>query len=190
MPEAVMSATKGWTCRRARSAKMSRSKLFSCRGARSARRSAIVTMLAMVLTTSGAPLFTPAVHAQQTAAVGFVLNAGDLRFIYHQIEIAQAHAAGGQLLGLGPNQVAEVRLPFGLRTVDGSFNHLDTGRTRDGSADRVFPRLTTRLHRPAEPFDPDGDGPAPSVPTSYMQKKGIVADSQPRIISNLIADQT
>src|SRR3954463_512116 len=45
-------------------------------------------------------------HAQ-TAPVGngFVINDEDLRFIFHQIEIAQFNAAGGSLLGTGPNQV-------------------------------------------------------------------------------------
>ncbi len=165
-------------------------KPFTCRRTPAAKRWAVVTILAMVVTTNGGALVTPAVHAQQTAAVGFVLNAGDLRFIYHQIEIAQAHAAGGQLLGPGVNQVNEARLPFGLRTVDGSFNHLTSGHTGFGAADRVFPRLTTRQFRQGELFDPDGAGPAAAVPTSYTQKKGTVADSQPRIISNLIADQT
>ena len=169
---------------------MNRSKFLTCRRAPSARRWAIVTMLAMVAMTSGGTLTTPRVHAQQTAAVGFALNAGDLRFIFHQIEIAQAHAAGGQLLGPGANQVAEARLPFGLRTVDGSLNHLVSGQVGWGAADRVFPRLTTRRFREGELFDPDGAGPLVAAPTSYSQKKGVVADSQPRIISNLIVDQT
>src|SRR5207248_4970575 len=45
-------------------------------------------------------------HAQ-TAPVGngFVINDEDLRFIFHAIEVAQANAAGGALLGSGPNQV-------------------------------------------------------------------------------------
>src|SRR5262245_12256132 len=45
---------------------------------------------------------------------GFVLNVDDLRFIFHQIEISEAHAGGGALFGPGPNQVNEARLPFGL----------------------------------------------------------------------------
>src|SRR5262249_2741033 len=55
---------------------------------------------------------------------GFVIDAGDLRFIYEQILVAQAHAAGGTLLGPGPNQVSDPQLPRGLRTVDGSYNNL------------------------------------------------------------------
>ena len=73
---------------------------------------------------------------------GFELDAGDLRFIFKQIQIAEAHAAGGELFGPGPNQVNERRLPFGLRTVDGTFNHLTPGQTDFGAADEVFPRMT------------------------------------------------
>ncbi len=103
---------------------------------------------------------------------GFVLNAGDLRFIFRQIEIAQAHAGGGQLFGPGPNQVNDPRLPFGLRTVDGSFNHLLAGQTQWGAADQLFPRMTTAFNHPG--YTPTGN----------------VVDPQPRVITNLIADQT
>src|SRR4051795_2762678 len=81
-------------------------------------------------------------HAQ-TAPVGngFVIDDEDLRFIFHAIEVGQANAAGGALLGSGPNQVnlntpiskaceagapcpGDPQLPVGLRTVDGKFNNL------------------------------------------------------------------
>ncbi|HEY3186453.1 MAG TPA: peroxidase family protein, partial [Solirubrobacteraceae bacterium] len=117
-------------------------------------------------------------------------NGGDLEFILEQIKRAEAHAAGGQLLGTGANQVSSPLLPLGLRTVNGEFNNLVRGQEKFGSADRVFPRLTDPVFRSAEPFDPDGPGPAPATPTSYTQKTGIVSDSQPRTISNLIVDQS
>lgn len=108
---------------------------FTCRRTRSAKRWAIVTMIAMVLATNGGQL-VPAVKAQAPpSAVGFVLDRGDIRFIFRQIQIAEAHAAGGQLLGTGPNQVPELRVPLGLRTVDGSFNHLEPGKTGFGASD-------------------------------------------------------
>jgi beta-lactam-binding protein with PASTA domain len=149
---------------------------------------------AMVLATVGSS-YRPVVHGQtQVAPVGqgFVLDAGDLRFIYQQILVAQDHAAGGTLLGPGPNQVNDPQMPRGLRTVDGSFNNLVPipDQHTFGAADRMFPRLTTPVFRNAEPFDPDGSGPLPPAPTSYTQKSGIVADSQPRLISNLIVDQS
>ena len=56
--------------------------------------------------------------AQAAAPVGqgFNLNAGDLRFMLTQIKIAEAHAAGGQLLGSGPFQVSSPLLPLGSST--------------------------------------------------------------------------
>ena len=150
---------------------------FTCRRLRYARALLVPTVLAML--TTGMPPLTSIGQAQiAPVGAGFVLDAGDLRFIYHQIEIAQAHAAGGQLFGPGANQVNEVRLPFGLRTVDGSFNHLNPDQTDFGAADELFPRLTTPDFRAAE------------AGTSYEQRNGQVTDSQPRIISNLIVDQT
>jgi len=167
---------------------------FTCRRVGSQKRWAVVTAIAMLASTLGGNLIVPVVHAQ-TAPVGqgFVLTAGDLRFIYAQILVAQEHAAGGTLLGPGPNQVADPQLPRGLRTVDGSFNNLVPGQQFFGAADRAFPRLTTPVFKAAEPLTVDPDGPggqAVGNSTSYTQKKGFVSDSQPRVISNLIVDQT
>src|SRR6187401_26716 len=155
-----------------------RMRSITCRGVRLKKFWSVATMAAM-LVSSGGPMFSTTAQAQiAPVGAGFVLNAGDLRFIFHQIEIAEAHAAGGQLLGAGPNQVREERLPFGLRTVDGSFNHLSAGRTAFGASDQNFPRLTAASHRPAQQG------------TSYTQKSGNVIDAKPRVISNLIVDQT
>jgi hypothetical protein len=138
------------------------------------------------------------VHAQVApVGNGFVIDAHDLRFIHHQIEVAQAHAAGGALLGPGLFQVnplfgvgdvpgpggsvPDAQLPIGLRTVDGSFNNLVPIPDQHlfGAADVLFPRLTTPSFRPAE------------AGTSYATKTDTaVIDSQPRIISNLIVDQS
>ena len=74
---------------------------------------------------------------------GFTLNASDLRFIRQQIRIAENHAATGSLFGPGPNQIPHPMLPYGLRTVDGSYNNVLAGQERYGSADQVFPRMTT-----------------------------------------------
>ncbi len=118
--------------------------------------------------------------AQAAAPVGqgFNLNASDLRFILQQIRIAESHAAGGTLLGPGPDQVGHPTLPFGLRTVDGRFNNLQPGQAGYGAADQVFPRVLPPSFRPAESG------------TSYAQKRGLVVDSRPRTVSNLIVDQT
>ncbi len=137
--------------------------------------------MAMALSPAGNPIFVPGLKAQQQVAPvsqGFNIDAQDLRFIFQQILVAQDHAAGGTLLGSGPNQVSNPQLPRGLRTVDGSFNNLVPGQSHFGQADLVFPRVSTPIFIPAE------NG------TSYAQKSGNVIDSQPRVISNLIVDQT
>ena len=98
----------------------------------------------------------------------------DLEFILEQIRIAEAHASGTPLQQL----IANPTLSLGLRTVDGSDNNLVQGQGEFGAADLTFPRLTTPDFQDAE------DG------TSYQQNSGLVVDSQPRTISNLIVDQT
>ena len=76
---------------------------------------------------------------------------------------------------------------LGLRTVDGSFNNLVPGQQFFGAADQQFPRLLDPSFQTAEAVPP-GFGPPGS--TSYTQTSGLVFDSQPRTISNLIVDQT
>ena len=132
-----------------------------------------------------------------TAGVGeasaATLIRSDLEFMLQQIRVAEAHSAGGELSGPGANQVSNPLFPYGLRTVDGEYNNLIAGQREFGAADNLFPRLTEPLFGPAGPlpFDPDGPGPLKAGdPTSYEQKKGIVSDSEPRTISNLISDQT
>ena len=132
---------------------------------------------------------------------GFNVDARDLSFILKQIKIAERHAATstaanpcGTLLGNGPDQIPGagqgVELPWGLRSVDGSCNNLLAGQEYFGTAGKAFPRLATPVFDSAESGDPDGPGPAPSRSTSYAQSSGLVFDSQPRVISNLIVDQT
>src|SRR5262245_20661850 len=106
----------------------------------------------------------------------------DLEFILEQILIAERHAAGENLLDILPNSL----VPFGLRTVSGVFNNVVTGQEHFGAADTIFPRLLDPVFRTAE----DNPFLAGIHLTSYAQTSGNVFDSQPRIISNLIADQT
>ncbi len=139
---------------------------------------------------------------------GFVLDFGDLSFILDQIKIAEQHAATysaldpcGTLIGTGPNQIpagvnAELQ-PLGLRTISGVCNNLLPGQETFGAADQPFPRLAPAYFRDAEPSTlapaDDLNGPAfPNLgdPTSYTQVTGWVEDSEPRLISNLIVDQT
>lgn len=74
-----------------------------------------------------------------------------------------------------------------MRNVNGTYNNLQPGQYLFGAADQVFPRLLDPVFR-------DGEialfGPQAGQPTSYLQTSGLVFDSQPRTISNLIVDQT
>lgn len=114
---------------------------------------------------------------------------GDLDFILRQIEIAEDHAAGTPLRELIPSPL----LHYGLRTVDGRENNIIRGQESFGSSDRLFPRLTTPFLRAGDPVAIDMDGPGGQQlgdPTSYAQTSGLVFDAHPRIVSNLIVDQT
>src|SRR3954447_11093101 len=131
---------------------------------------------------------------------GFTVTPGDLAFILKQIKIAEHHAATatpanpcGTLIGPGPDQIPDALTSYGLRTVDGSCNNLLPGREKFAAADVPFPRLAgSPVFRTAEgaPAGFFGAG-SPAIPSSsYAQKKGFVFDSQTRLISNLIVDQT
>ncbi|MDQ5862065.1 MAG: heme peroxidase, partial [Actinomycetota bacterium] len=122
------------------------------------------------------------------------MTPSDLAFILKQIKIAEAHAATlspehpcDTMIGTGPDQIASPLVSQGLRTVDGSCNNLVPGQETFGAADQTFPRLTTPVFKSAEESPPAF---GPSQPTSYAQKQGSVFDSEPRVISNLIVDQT
>jgi Ca2+-binding RTX toxin-like protein len=122
------------------------------------------------------------------ASAGIHLITADLQFILDQIKIAEQHTAGADLLDL----IANARLPFGLRTVDGSLNNLVQGQDEFGGSDNTFPRLLDPFFR----NDQDGDAialgppPAPVITNTDYGLPGNVVDADPRIISNLIADQT
>ena len=148
---------------------------------------------------------------------GFNLNASDLAFMLEQIQIAETHATYAtasdpcaEIIGDGlapdPNnpggpEIPVVQIPegpnahlqmLGLRTIDGSCNNLLPGQERWGAADEVFPRLAPVDYRSADTASIDLNGPAsPNVgdETTYASTD-FVQDSQPRVASNLIVDQT
>src|SRR5207248_381525 len=112
------------------------------------------------------------------------------------------------MIGPAPDQIPDAITSYGLRTTDGACNNLVnvldlTGANSNhltptaanhpsfGAADQPFPRLTTPDFRDAEPITPSFPV-GPPGPTSYKQKTAgnVVIDSQPRVISNLIVDQT
>ena len=110
----------------------------------------------------------------------------DLDFILAQIKIAEADVAGGAAINQA-DLIGDPLLPYGIRTISGAQNNLVTGQNQFGAADNTFPRLLDPVFNQAE-TTPAGFGPPSS--TSYAQTSGLVFDSQPRTISNLIADQT
>ena len=137
----------------------------------------------------------------------------DLEFILKQIKIAEAHAAGGDLRklvaeagGLDTNAATTPTqaflLPYGLRTVDGTYNNLVDGRETWGAADQPFPEMsapqyvnegddTMMFGTPANPVWLNNNNYTPGSATgSPMLTPGTVVDADPRTISNLIADQT
>jgi hypothetical protein len=137
----------------------------------------------------------PAAQAAAPVGQGFTVTPADLAYILKQIKIAEYHVAHttsetgpcGALVGDGPNQMPSPLVSMGLRTVDGSCNNLVQGQEYFGASHQKFPRLTTSVFSDAEP-SPAAFGPP--HPTSYKQTKGLVFDSEPRVVSNLIVDQT
>ncbi|MDT7708998.1 MAG: hypothetical protein QOG20_4605 [Pseudonocardiales bacterium] len=150
-----------------------------------------------VLTAAVLPIgvMTTPASAQAPVGQGFTVTASDLSFILDQIKIAEHHVANttpatgicGALVGPGPFQIPSPLISKGLRTVDGSCNNLTAGKERVAAAGEVFPRLTAPQFQPAGPVPP-GFGPPGN--TSYAQTKGNVFDTEPRVVSNLIVDQT
>jgi Ca2+-binding RTX toxin-like protein len=132
----------------------------------------------------------------------FTINQSDLEFILKQIKIGEdtsiaytpttAPVSIQQAImnAYGLSAADAALAPFGLRTVDGTFNNLLPGQNNFGAADTLFPRLTN----PVFLNDADGDqmtfGPgAPVITnTNYGAIGQSVADADPRIISNLISD--
>src|SRR5215831_12879208 len=87
-------------------------------------------------------------------------------------------------------------LPFGLREVAGTDNNTVPGQSTFGSADQIFPRVTTPVFQTVTVnvdgtiFDPHPGVAGDVMTTTYASTSGTVVDSAPRTISNLLADQT
>jgi Ca2+-binding RTX toxin-like protein len=133
-----------------------------------------------------------------TTQYNFNINRQDLDFILKQIKIAEVSTLPdgsveratllAQIGGPGAAVNSAALLPYGLRTVDGTWNNLLPGQERFGAADNIMPRLTALNLDPADPI-PAGF-PGAGAPTSYASTSGFVFDAQPRLVSNLIVDQT
>lgn len=119
----------------------------------------------------------------------FTVDLGDLNFILAQIKIAERNAAGESLAGImGPQGQL---IPYGLRTVDGTYNNLLPGNAVYGAADQLLPRLTTPVFRNLNDGGTFTPGPgAPTLTNTDYGTPGSVVDADPRLISNLIVDMT
>ncbi|HEX7891068.1 MAG TPA: peroxidase family protein, partial [Ramlibacter sp.] len=142
------------------------------------------------------PVAAPAPIPAETPvnSAGIHLIRADLQFILDQILIGESNSGAygtpsRDLSSLLPNS----RLPFGLRTVDGTLNNLVPGQTTFGSADQDFPFLLDQVFRndaDGDSFDANGPAPGGLVTNNNYATTTNVADNDPRIISNLISDQT
>jgi Ca2+-binding RTX toxin-like protein len=177
------------------------------KGRRRARRSPVAAALLLSLSVLSpmAVLSVPGAANGAPTGQGFELNASDLQFILKQIKFAENNAtreaadgtpvAGLPLFGSRRDpatneflQISSPLLPYGLRTVDGSDNNGISGQSHYGAASKPFPRFAPPQWRDADL--PGVFGPPGAPRTSYTQKSGVVVDSEPRVISNLIVDQT
>ncbi|MFZ4720080.1 MAG: peroxidase family protein, partial [Ilumatobacteraceae bacterium] len=145
----------------------------------------------MLAAASAIPVFVVTSMTPSAAAPiqqGFELAPSDLRFILQQIKIAEHHVANttaetgpcGALIGPGPNQIpvggVGITLPLGLRTVDGTCNNIVDGQAKYGTAGETFPRVAPAQWRDSYPIVQPAGAP--------------ILDRSPRVISNLIADQS
>ncbi|MET0532564.1 MAG: peroxidase family protein, partial [Microvirga sp.] len=134
----------------------------------------------------------------------------DLEFILKQIKIAEANSSAHS--GEGAKKLTEIRVdadgnviaeggtlavpttlsPYGLRTVDGSYNNLVDGRNEWGASDTPFGQLTDPYWRDEQDDQIVFGTPQNSVTMNNNNygNAGSVVDADPRIISNLIVDQS
>ena len=113
--------------------------------------------------------------ADPSQGMGVHFDRVDLDYILTQIKMAEANQPPISAL-----------LAFGLRTVSGEDNSAVGGQGTFGESDQAFPRLTTPVLGIAQ-----DDQFAPGINlTTYAQTHGFVFNSNPRLISNLIADQS
>jgi Ca2+-binding RTX toxin-like protein len=158
----------------------------------------VAAVLVLTMTASALGGASTRAEAVTDANPSFEILPSDLDFILKQMKISENHAAGGNLLcptttDTSGTCVPHPMLPWGLRTVDGSFNNLLPNQSKFGASDQVFKRLLPVQLRDGEPVPPGAPAP-PGTPTtgstSYKQTSGFTYDSQPRVISNLIVDLT
>ena len=145
-------------------------------------------------------------------ATNFIVNLADLTHILKQIILAENTSIGytpavapvsitqAIMDAYGVSAVNATQLPFGLRTVDGTYNNLMSDATSEfGAADTFFPRLTDPVFQNVDGpgIDFNGDGLIDVINHNYGDASAAagyqirsVADSDPRTITNLIVDMS
>ena len=171
----------------------------------SSRRRMVSLTTSLLVGTALTPLTVlapAAVLAPADAAVGQGFNLNAVRPAVHPQADQDRRAARGQrrrrrtrartCSGTAPTRSRPTaqgdELPWGLRTVDGTCNNLVAGQAKFGAADQTFPRRGTRTS--AAPSRAAGVPGRDRAGDHLRQTAGNVVDSQPRVISNLIVDQT
>ena len=144
----------------------------------------LVTGTPLVVTFGVAPLVVSQPANAQSFATDLAFDIADLDFVLKQIEFAERHAAGEELLDILPNAT----IPWGLRTVDGSFNNLVPGQENFGRADEEFSSVVNRSYPDAQNGTSYTQGASPS--TDPPVPASPVFDSTPRLISHLIVNQS
>jgi Animal haem peroxidase/FG-GAP-like repeat/RTX calcium-binding nonapeptide repeat (4 copies) len=126
----------------------------------------------------------------------FNINKADLEFILKQIKLAESTSIGYTAAPLSIKQAImdtyglsasdAAIAPYGLRTVDGTYNNIlvEANKTL-GAADTLFPRLTDPVY-----LDEGDESPFFGVANTNYGIGGSVVDSDPRTISNLIVDMS
>ncbi|MCD2442570.1 cell wall-binding repeat-containing protein [Agromyces sp. SYSU K20354] len=167
---------------------------------------AMITAIATLLIGNlASPSSAPPAYAATDGDPSFVLTQNDLEFILRQIQVSEAHAAGNAILctptPAEPRKCAATdSKPTGLRTVSGEENNINPNLngSQFGASDVAFPRLVPAYWRQADPAVASLGFPANTPAqtamcaagtTCYQQTDGIVYDSDPRTVSNLIVDQ-
>ena len=140
--------------------------------------------------------FVPNALAQEavpSSATDLAYERQDLEYILDQVQIAEEHVRRGGGCETLRELIPSALLPWGLRHVDGSCNNLMPHGEQWGAADESFTDLTDREFRGAQEMtlDPLADNDVQGAQTSYTRGDGrTVVDSQPRLISNLIANSS
>jgi len=150
------------------------------------------TVVALAIGLLGFAGATQTVRAQVSSVGDLAFERPDLDFILKGIKISEDHAASDgscdALLALLPN----AGVTWGMRTVDGTCNNLIPGQENFGAADEEFLEAVKPRFVPAQVLtQPLAANDVVGAQTSYVRGDGrTVQDSSPRLISNLIVNQS